>query len=268
LIKIFKLIINERIKVYKQKSSWIMICVLIIFVTLIGLLDRFLPQLKNSVFKNNWDYVMFNKHLIVIIALFMLIIGSSIVSKEYSQGTIKLLLIRPIKRWKILLAKYLTMMIVSFEMIIILFFVSQIVGSILFGFKGLNCKMPVVLNGSIVNKNAFGNVIENYMLSSAGIIIWLTFSFMVSTIFKNNSVAIGVSLFFMLAGSTIAAFMAMFKIEWVKYLLFANTDLSRYLDNRPLIVGMNMQFSVIVLISYFIVFNFITWVVFTRKDVS
>ena len=47
-----------------------------------------------------------------IVVLLTVIVAAGIVASEFSQGTIKMLLSRPVKRWKILTSKYLTVILV------------------------------------------------------------------------------------------------------------------------------------------------------------
>ncbi|MFQ8600044.1 MAG: ABC transporter permease [Oscillospiraceae bacterium] len=44
--------------------------------------------------------------MLVLTTLFCVMVASGIVSSEHSKGTVRLLLMRPVKRWKILLSKY------------------------------------------------------------------------------------------------------------------------------------------------------------------
>ncbi|WP_347836732.1 ABC transporter permease [Gracilibacillus sp. JCM 18860] len=53
-------------------------------------------------------------------------------------GTIKLLLIRPISRGKILWTKYVNVLIFSISMLIFSFLINLIIGAILFGINGLS----------------------------------------------------------------------------------------------------------------------------------
>ena len=59
------------------------------------------PVQSNSIY----GFVKGTADLNVIIALFSIIIAGGILTNEYSSGTIKLLMIRPWKRYKILLSK-------------------------------------------------------------------------------------------------------------------------------------------------------------------
>ena len=74
--------------------------------------------------------------VISLIALFAIVMGGGIVANEFSEGTIKLLLIRPSKRWKILLSKYISVIGYTLLMLLVLLVVSFLLGGILFSFKG------------------------------------------------------------------------------------------------------------------------------------
>jgi ABC-2 type transport system permease protein len=267
LIKISRLIINEHIKLYKQKLIWLIYIIVTLSLVLIGVLNKFLPQFENKAFNNNWDFVIFNKNLITLISLFILTVGAGIVSKEFSDGTIKILLIKPMKRWKIVLAKYITVIIFALELIIYLYIISNLVGSILYGFDGLDYKFNSEFGFTFFDRYAVLYTIELYLISSISIIVWLSFSFMLSTIIKNSGIAVGLSLLFMLTGNTITTFMVYFDIDWVRYLVFANTDLLRYLRERPLLPDMTLEFSVIILILYIVIFNLISFFSFSKKEI-
>jgi len=55
---------------------------------------------------------------------------------------------------------------------------------------------------------------------------------------------------------------------WSKYSLFANIDLSQHINGYPFRDEMTMGFSVGILIAYFVIFNVLSWAVFTRRDVA
>ncbi len=55
-----------------------------------------------------WGFVKEAVGITSIITMFTIIIGAGIVANEFSWGTIKLLLIRPVSRGKVLLSKYIS----------------------------------------------------------------------------------------------------------------------------------------------------------------
>ncbi|MGZ4032390.1 MAG: ABC transporter permease [Tumebacillaceae bacterium] len=71
-----------------------------------------------------------------LLTIFATVVAGDIVSSEFTWGTIKLLLIRPKNRTKVLLAKYLSTLLFGLVLLLILFVTSYVVGGLLFGFGG------------------------------------------------------------------------------------------------------------------------------------
>ena len=131
-----------------------------------------------------------------------MIVAIDIVSGERSDGTMKMLLTRPIRRWKILLSKYVTML---FFISLILFLVglfAYILSGLVFGYSGWN--LPV-LTGFVIDKETlntnFVHLIPQwqYILMAYGLawfvaIVVGTISFMVSVLIRNTPAGMGVML--------------------------------------------------------------------------
>lgn len=224
-----------------------------------------LPPVSN---RSLWGFALIAIQGVSIITLFTIIVGGSIVSNEFSTGTMKLLLIRPFQRWKILLAKYLIVFLFAFELLIIAFIVSLIIGAIFFGFNFSNSPHLVVINGIVEERNMVLFLFSEYGYQCVSLLMMVSFAFMISTLLRNNAAAIGVSIFLLFAGSTVVQVLIGFNIKWAKYILFANTDLSQYAQGQPLMEGMTLQFSIIVLIVYFVLFNVLSFLSFCKRDVS
>ncbi|CEG26567.1 ABC transporter permease [Bacillus sp. B-jedd] len=214
-----------------------------------------------------WSFVDNSQSFISIVGLFTIVIAAGIVSSEFSWGTIKLLLIRPISRPKILLSKYLTVFLFGVCLLALLFSFSLLVGLLLFGFPDSPSPHLVFSGGHVYERSMGLQLVAEYLLSSIDILMVATMAFMISAVFRNSSLAIGISLFLLLTGGTLTMLLAS-KFEWAKYLLFANTDLTVYLDGTPLISGMTLGFSIIMLTIYFGFFHFLAFWVFSKRDVS
>ncbi len=106
-----------------------------------------------------------------------------------------------------------------------------------------------------------------YGLSSIEMIMLTTMAFMISSVFRNSSLAIGLSLFLMFTGGQFTALLSM-KFSWAKYILFANTDLMQYVEGFPLLEGMTLSFSIIMLLIYYLIFLFLAFYVFKKRDVA
>lgn len=223
-------------------------------------------NLAPSTTYNVWDFMTDSVSFISFVALFTIIIAAGIIANEFSWGTIKLLLIRPITRVKILLSKYITVLLFALFMISILFVSSFLFGSIFFGFEDSQPYLAYV-NGEIIERNIIVQLLIEYALESVGLLMFTTLAFMISAAFRNSSLAIGLSIFLLLSGNLITSIIASY-FDWAKYLIFANINLSQYINGSSLIEGMTMTFSVIILAIYFIIFMVIAFAAFVKRDVS
>lgn len=216
--------------------------------------------------RSTWNFMTATSEIVSLITLFTIVIGASSVASEFTWGTIKLLLIRPVSRAKILLSKYLATILFALVSLALLFIVSFLVGSIFFG-GGDSTPHLVYRDGAVQEVHMVSHILGIFGLKSINLIMMSTFAFMISTIFRNSGLAIGLAIFLMFAGVNATALLAM-KFDWAKYILFANTDLSQYLTGNIFVEGMTMSFSIIMLVIYFIIFNALTWFVFMKRDVA
>ena len=214
-----------------------------------------------------WDGVNGSAGMMILITIFTIIIAGDSLAGEFSAGTIKLLLIRPANRVKILVSKYISFLLFSMLLLLTLFIISIIINGILYGFGNMNLPLvSITAEGLIVEKNMVLNLWKTYMLGGISTVMYVTMAFMISSAFRSSAMAIGFSIGALFAGNIIME--ALQRFEWSKYLLFANTDLTQYLSGHPFQEGMTMSFSIGVLTVYFLVFNLISWLIFTRRDVA
>ncbi|MFE1242787.1 ABC transporter permease [Fictibacillus sp. NPDC058756] len=218
--------------------------------------------------KTTWKYMKEMAPISSLIGLFVIVVASDIVSSEFSKGTIKMLLIRPYSRWKILLSKFLATLGFAFVMWLVVIATTWLVGGLAYGFGGIDQSYLVVTDNQEVRERT---VVE-YVFANIGVeFIELTalvaLSFMISTLFLSNSVAIGVAMFTMFAGNTIVMLLA--NKDWIIYTLFANMDLSTLIDGQnQLIKDLTLPFSISMLAFYTAVMLAITFTVFQKRDVK
>ncbi|QKE71393.1 ABC transporter permease [Arthrobacter citreus] len=221
------------------------------------------PDVKSSV----WTFMEVSSKLIILVGLFTIIVSANIVASEFNWGTIKLLLIRPFSRTKIIMSKYLTSILFGFAMLFILFIVSSVLGLILFGPGSGDNSYLAYVNGHVEEQSRLVYSAKQYLMSFIETFMLATMAFMVSTVFRNNTIAIGISILLLTVGSTVTNILASF-FDWTKFILFANTDLMQYINGTPLVKGMTMSFSLIMLVVYFVVFLGLALVVFSKRDVT
>jgi len=225
--------------------------------------------LKNDIMPLNygaWQYVLDGKGFLPLLSLLTIIVAAGIVANEYRWGSIKLLLIRPITRTKILLSKYLSVLLFALIGLALFMIVAWIAGAIFAGVDGLNPKVAVYTDGKVVYDSIIARVFEDYGFKLVNLVMMATFAFAISTLFRNSALAIGISIFLMMAGSSIIVFLM--EKSWAKYILFANTDLTQYTTGVPIFKGTTLGFSITVLLVYYVIFVVVSWLSFTKRDVA
>lgn len=207
------------------------------------------------------------------IPLLIMIVAIDIVSGERSDGTMKMLLTRPIRRWKILSSKYVTMLLFISLILLFVLALSYVLSGIVFGYAGWD--LPV-LTGFVTEKDtlntSFVHLIPQwqYIVMAYGLawfvaIVVGTISFMVSVLIRNTPAGMGVMLAALIAGGILNNFATSW--EGAKYIFSVNLSLTDYLSGQlPALQGLSMSFSLINLTIWAVVSLIIAFAVFTKQD--
>jgi len=214
-----------------------------------------------------WSNVLTMANMIQLVTIFTVVIAADIVAGEFAGGTIKLLLIRPASRSKILLSKYISTILFSLFLLATLFVSAFVLGGILYGFSGATAAHLFADSNLVIHESSMLlHALNTYGLKCVELIMIVTLAFMISTVFRSSSFAIGMSLMTMFLGAGVSMFLM--RYDWGKYWLFMNTDLTMYLEGQPMMKGMTMGFSIAVLVVYFLIFNVLSWTIFNKRDVA
>jgi ABC-2 type transport system permease protein len=205
-------------------------------------------------------------NLMQLVTIFVVIIAGDIVANEFSTGTIKLLAIRPISRTKLLLSKYVATMAFGLTTLALLFIVTCLSVGIFYGFEGSAIPHLYLVDHAVKEMNMVFYIWNTIGYHSISIIMVATLAFMISTIFRSSSMAIGISIFTFLISQILVPLLARF--EWMKYYLFTNVDLTQHLEGLPIIEGMTLGFSISIILIYFIIMNAVSWLVFNKRDIA
>lgn len=212
----------------------------------------------------------FNEYGLFIIVMVIMIAGT-IVSEEFNKGTIKLLLVKPYSRYKILLSKFITVFIMIAFSLIAIIGMELIVGGIIFGFESLS--IPIIEYNFNTNTLESINVIVylfTSILEKLPIIILLaTLSFAFSTIFTNSAVAIALPLLGYMGSDVINLLATKFNVQFLKFFVTLNWDFSQYsFGQLPLMEGLTIQFSSIICFIYLLVMIVPTFIIFKKKNIK
>lgn len=235
-------------------------------------LDNNINPLEQSAAK--FTTIFMQQAIFLFLPLLIIMLSSDMVSGESSSGTIKLLLVRNVPRWKILLSKYLALLILEVLVVFLSFVLAAIVSGFFFGFGGWFAPVATgfkVLAGQL-DSTGVRNVPQwQYSLMVYSLAFFVAFvvgsiSFMISVLVKSTAASIGIIMSTLVAGNFISFFLADWKIT--RYLFMVNLRLTDYLSGsfQP-VEGMNMLFSVTVLLGWAIASMIISFVYFTKQDI-
>ncbi len=239
-------------------------------------------NISSSESTNAFDYMYFSLEVVsVLIVAFTVIIGAGMIAKEHSDGTIKLLAIRPYKRSKIIFAKILATIFIGFIFVLIATIISTIAGCIIYGISFPS--VLIIFNATHALTLPIWAVFLIYLLSTMiKITIYALLAITISTIFKSYIAAVCVS-----AGLYIVNIIITFisnGASWLKYNVFSNLDLFKYFGGSflansssnsitnlffsPVFADTSIWVSIIVIFSVGILLNIITFTVFNKRDIT
>ena len=206
------------------------------------------------------------------IIILIIIVAGTIVSEEFNKGTIKLLLVRPYSRIKILLSKYITCLIVLVCSMVCVTLMQTIVGGIVFGFDSY--KDPTVVYNFTTNSlntvSILGTLATAALAILPKLILLMTLAFTLSTVITNTPVAIAIPLLGSMVESIINQLAIMYeKANFLKYFVTPNWDFSQYLYGAlPQMKGITLEFSVCICLAYFIVMMALSIWNFKNKNIK
>ena len=224
---------------------------------------------KSDSLKGSLQYFYSQYGVFIIVVIIM--IAGTIVSEEWSKGTIKLLLVKPYTRTQILLSKFLTVLIISAFVIVSTILMQILVGGILFGFESIF--EPVVVynlsTNAIQEINIFAYLGIQTLTQLPIIILLATLAFAISTIFSNSALAITVSLLGYMGASIINQLAIAYNLTFMKYFVTMNWDLSQYLfGGLPYMEGMNLITSIIICVIYLLIMLIPTFIIFKKRNIK
>lgn len=211
------------------------------------------------------SFMSFTSGMLTLVTLFTVITAASIVSSEFSTGTIKMLLTRPMSRAKVLTSKLLTTFLFGLLLYVVNVVVSALIGLILFG-MGTGVELEMV-NGQVVEKAVWSDLAYHYLLSGGDFVMSTLFAFLIGSVFRSSSLAIGLTMFLSFTGGMIVMFLSRYDI--VKYIWLTHSDLTQYEHGGgSMIADVTLPFSLTVLAIYAIVFLVISYSTFMKRDVT
>ena len=214
-----------------------------------------------------WDVMVSSLTLITMVGLICIVIGGSIVANEFSAGTIKFLLIAPVKRWKILMSKYAATLLIGAAASAIVFLLTFLLSLAFAG--GTDAFLPAlsVKGGVVVKSSPYLRLLGLYLLAGVKVVVMTTLAFAVSSLVHSAALAIGISMFAYLAGNLIVTILQLMNLDFARYLIFANMDFAAIVQKTTGFVHHSLPAAIVIVVLHMIVFLLTAWDGFVRREV-
>lgn len=243
-----QLVVNEWLKLSKKRTFFVPYLILILLSLLLGyIVHSVSPDMFGSAYEFS-SAMLLSQGIGQVITILAIIGTAGVVSKEYSQGTIKFLLIRARSRTAILASKYVVVLIYAFSVALVGMLAVFAAGALWFGFSG--------------GEAGIREMLTSLMYNSVSTVVYSTLAFMIGILTTSTGVTIGVTMFMLMIDKLI-----IFR-EFYKYVLFPNLNLAAYEGGGAPMPGMTLTFSIVMLVLYSVVFLLIGFSVFRRRDVA
>ncbi len=208
----------------------------------------------------------------IFVALFAVLLGGWQMASEFQQGTIRLLMIRPRMRFKILMAKFLAAFLVCLGIYILGSALNLIVNGLCFGFGDF--AFP---NYTIAGQTGFFfYYFPKFLASSVTIIFAFTTAFMLSVLAKNTAVAIALPIAgFIGSNIVLAAFSYQGEANWLAYTPIPFIQISyffaQYSPVQQLIqrgVPISLAYGIFLLLALSTLFTLFSIWIFNKRDIT
>jgi len=235
-------------------------------------LDRDInPQTPNAV---TFTRTFMDNAVTLFVPLMVLAIASDMVSSERSTGTIKMLLTRPVRRWRILFSKLATLTLYVSLIIATTVLLCYAISGLIFGYGGWDAPVFVgfQVQGADVDVSGVHAISQGaYLLMQSGL-VWFSamivsiIALMVSVLVRSTAASFVTMMATIIAGTILANMASSWKSA--KYLFNVNLELSGYLRGTPPpIEGMSLGFSLAVLSVWGVAALIVSFAVFTKQDI-
>ncbi|MDR2090561.1 MAG: ABC transporter permease [Clostridiales bacterium] len=220
---------------------------------------------------NGYGFMSFGlnfAYLFVIVVI--IIIASGTVAGEYETGSIKLLLIRPYRRWKFLTAKILFVAICLAVMMVFTYLFMLLIASEGLpsweGWQGLSSRdvlvifdasFPMVLNPFLV-------ITLEYAFFYVHIFMYALIGVVVSTIAKSRVASVAASGGVFFAANILSAILSSY--SWYRFIIFNNTNLFVYMSGGSSLGDMTMGLSALVYGAYLVLLLGASYFIFEKRD--
>ena len=199
-----------------------------------------------------------------IIGVLLIFYASSIVSKEYSMGTIHFLLVRSASRTSILWAKFAALAMLYVILSAVLMLYSFIQGVFLYGKIAFDSVVVTAVGNIAVTESMMMATIKAYMLDFLPMLLFAAIALCLSVLLRSSGPALITTLLLFLSKGALAQLLS--KYEWSKYVFVMHTNLRMNIEGLGGLT--DTIFSIAVLLFYTSLFFLVAFFVFQKRDIA
>ena len=213
-----------------------------------------------------WNSFLQESMMITVVSVIMIVLAGGCVANEFANGTVKFLLVNPVTRRKIIISKYLTMLLLSLLMILGVYVLAALINLPFFG-ADFGVPYLTAANGEVTAGSGYLYALKDYLLEGVSLVAMTTMAFMISSMMRSSALAIGIGVTALLGGSMVVAMLAQLGCDWGRYFLFANMNLSQAASGNTVFPNQSLGFSLGVLAVHMVIFLITAYDGFTRREV-
>ncbi len=203
----------------------------------------------------------------IIILIFGIVLASGTIAGEHSDGTMKLLLIRPHTRSSVLFSKLFTVCLVLLSFFIFNFLLTLLIGGVGWGLSGAQMALSIFNSKTALILHPLGVIAFLHLFGLLESIVFALIALTISTLFRSRSGATAVSMLVYFVSFVLDALLSTF--SWYKYIIFNNTNLFQYMSSvGPTIADQTLLFSLTVTIVYIVAMSIICFFTFAKRDAN
>jgi len=207
--------------------------------------------------------------------LLVTVLGADLVTGERAAGTIKMLLTRPVARWKVLASKVVVLVLFASLLVAAGALLSWAIGGVVFGWRGWGAPVFTgfrftadgVDTSAVRVAPLWIDALACYGLAWLGTVAVGAMAVTFSVLFRSSVGAMGTLLAILIAGSLLGALTS----DWApaRWLLPTNLSLPQlYSGAPPQVQGMTVGHAAAVLAAWTVASLAVAFAVFVRRDVT
>lgn len=232
--------------------------------------------------QDSYDYVTSKKmvnqvfHLTIIVLIVVCITSSNIISGEHNKGTIKNIITTPVKRYKILLSKFIYLILHTYIIWLIGLVALSVYAGIKFGFSDLFTPKLIYSGGKVLEVNYYLFLLKDMFLASIPVIAFLSILFFLSTVTLNTALTTSVMTILSVIPAIIYFVCSHLNINlnFLVYTPFPYFDCGFIFNNHEFYinilkkVAMNLNLGIVVSLITIVVLFTITNLIYMKRDIK